>query len=94
MAFHNDIDAFVFRDAKGRARHSVRAVVCLAKGGAHGMTRPTSLIRAEVVVLCHMTMRPDNSPHPTAVLSSRSYRAKADGPTTAEFFVRRHRAIA
>ena len=25
----------------GRARHSVRAVVCLAKFGAHGVTRPT-----------------------------------------------------
>ncbi len=25
----------------GRARHSVRAVVCLAKNGAHGVTRPT-----------------------------------------------------
>jgi hypothetical protein len=27
----------------GRARHSVRAVVCLARPGAHGVTRPTSL---------------------------------------------------
>ncbi len=28
----------------GRARHSVRAVVWLATGGAHGVTRPTSLM--------------------------------------------------
>jgi hypothetical protein len=27
----------------GRARHSVRAVVCLAKFGAHGVTRPTNV---------------------------------------------------
>ena len=26
----------------GRTRHSVRAVVCLAMPGAHGVTRPTS----------------------------------------------------
>ena len=26
----------------GRARHSGRAVVCLAKFGAHGVTRPTN----------------------------------------------------
>jgi hypothetical protein len=26
----------------GRARHTVRAVVCLPKFGAHGVTRPTS----------------------------------------------------
>ena len=25
----------------GRARHSVRAVICLSKHGAHGVTRPT-----------------------------------------------------
>ena len=30
----------------------LRAVVCLAKGGAHGVTRPTRLIRDEVVVIC------------------------------------------
>jgi len=31
--------------ATGRARHSVRAVVCLAKPGAHGVTHPTSRLR-------------------------------------------------
>ncbi len=30
-------------EIKGRARHSVRAVVCLAQNGAHGVTRPTFL---------------------------------------------------
>ena len=42
----------------GRARHSVRAVVCLAKGGAHRVTRPTfSVSQHECVhgiVKCHM----------------------------------------
>jgi hypothetical protein len=56
MTFHNDIDTFVFRDAKGRARHSVRAVVCQAKGGAHGVTRPTRLIHAKVVVIYHISL--------------------------------------
>jgi len=46
--------AFVFRDAKGGARRSVRAGVRLAKNGAHGVTRPTCLTRAEVVLICHI----------------------------------------
>ena len=36
-----------------RARHSVRAVVCLAKHGAHGVTRPTlqsGLLMTEMLV--------------------------------------------
>ena len=37
MANHNNFGT----GEAGRARHSVRAVVCLAKGGAHGVTRPT-----------------------------------------------------
>jgi hypothetical protein len=53
MAFHNDIDAFVFREAKGRARHSVRAALGQTHDGAHGVTRATRLTRAEVVVICH-----------------------------------------
>jgi hypothetical protein len=60
MAFHYDIDAFVLSGAKGRARHSVRAGVCLAKGGAHGVTRPTCLTRAEVALIYQ---------HPFAVLN-------------------------
>ena len=31
----------MFQRREGRARHSVRAIVCLAKAGAHGVTRPT-----------------------------------------------------
>jgi hypothetical protein len=37
---HNDNGASFLGDVKV-ARHSVRAVVCLAKPGAHGVTRPT-----------------------------------------------------
>ena len=37
MANHNNFGT----GEAGRARHSVRAVVCLAKDGAHGVTRPT-----------------------------------------------------
>jgi hypothetical protein len=68
MAFHNDIDAFVFRDAKGRARHSVRAALGQTHDGAHGVTRPTRLIRAEIVVICHGAFKnkiyPNDLPHP------------------------------
>jgi beta-galactosidase len=38
-------------EAVGRARHSVRAVVCLAKHGAHGVTRPTWLL-AILALIC------------------------------------------
>ncbi len=38
MANKNNFDSFV----AGRARRSARAVVCLAKSGAHGVTRPTN----------------------------------------------------
>ncbi|HTB83182.1 MAG TPA: hypothetical protein VK742_05970, partial [Candidatus Sulfotelmatobacter sp.] len=53
MAFHNDIDAFILSDAKGRARHSVRAALGQTHDGAHGVTRPTRLNRAEVRVIYH-----------------------------------------
>ena len=44
IAVSNNIDT-------GRARHSVRAVVCLAQSGAHGVTRPTIAPCANVNVI-------------------------------------------
>jgi len=53
LANHNNFDT----PEAGRARHSVRAVVCLAKGGAHGVTRPTFSVSehecANVIVKCN-----------------------------------------
>ena len=65
MAFHNDIDAFVFRDAKGRVRHFVRAALGQTHDGAHGVTRPTRPTHAKVVVICHISRFHD--PYPSVV---------------------------
>ena len=40
MAFHNAMDAFVLRDAKGRARHSVRAALGQTYDGAQRTDAP------------------------------------------------------
>jgi hypothetical protein len=58
MIFPADIDAFVLSDAKGRAGSPLPAAswngrVRAYHDGAHGVTRPTSLNRAEIVVICH-----------------------------------------
>ena len=53
MANHNNFGM----GGAGRARHSVRAVVCLAKSGAHGVTRPTFSVSehecVNVIVKCN-----------------------------------------
>ena len=53
MANHNNFG----RSEAGRARHSVRAVVCLAKSGAHGVTRPIFSVSehecVNVIVKCN-----------------------------------------
>src|ERR1017187_6591925 len=51
IATHNDIGTIIYR-GQGRARHSVRAVVCQAKCGARGAKRPTC---ANVVCNCYTT---------------------------------------
>ena len=48
IAVSNNLDT-------GRARHSVRAVVCLAKFGAHGVTRPTMAMGAKVNMIRHIS---------------------------------------
>jgi len=55
MANHNNFGM----GGASRARHSVRAVVCLAKRGAHGVTHPTFSVSehecVNVIVKCNNT---------------------------------------
>ncbi len=45
-------EARAHKEDAGRARHSVRAVIAMPHGGAHGVTRPTACLPIFVVLLC------------------------------------------